>query len=183
MEVFIEERVFMSVIMSAAEVYKFESYGCLLGHQTEHSVLVDNALPYQSAERTFSTVDLKDKQRNRIGEILNTFPKQNIIGEFHSHPQYGNVKGDIILSSSDIKSINGNNIEIIVAINDKKRNQKWGYNQDLSISGTFAKYHIRMAAYYLKADKDNGRPNPLKRIQLWCPVVPGIKNWRQKKAS
>lgn len=178
MEVYLEERVFMSMIMSAAEVYKFECYGCLLGKKTDHAIFIDNALPYQSAERSFSTVDLKMKQRNRIGRILNTFPEQKIIGEFHSHPQYGNAKGDIILSGTDKNNINNSIVEIVVAINDKKRSQKWGRNKDLTISGTFDNYHVRIAAYYYKK-RDESRP---KRVHIWCPVALGTRNWDQKEA-
>lgn len=180
MEAYLEERVFMSITMAAAEVYKCECYGCLVGYKSDNAIVVDNAIPYQSAERSFSTVDLKEKQRNIIKNILNTFPKLNVIGEFHSHPQYGSVKGDIVLSGCDIKNVNNSNLEIVVAINDKKHKRKWRYNKDLSISGTFDNYHIRMAAYHYDNTNSNGkRP---KRVGLWCPFVMGLESWRQKKA-
>ena len=180
MEVYLEERVFMSITMAAAEVYKFECYGCLVGYELENAIVVDNAIPYQTAERSFSTVDLKEKQRHIIEDILGTFPKLNVIGEFHSHPQYGNVKGSTVLSCCDMRNTNNNNLEIVVAINDKKRTRKWGYNSDLSISGSFAKYHIRMAAYHY--DTCNGNGHKPKKINMWCPMVMGIESWRQKKA-
>lgn len=180
MEVYLEERVFMSITMAAAEVYKCECYGCLVGYKLENAIVVDNAIPYQSAERSFSTVDLKEKQRSRIENILNTFPKLSVIGEFHSHPQYGNVKGNVVLSSCDMRNVNNSSVEIIVAINDKKRKRRWQYNRDMSISGTFDNYHIRMAAYHY--DNSNGNSRRPKRINLWCPVVMGIESWTQKKA-
>lgn len=182
MEVYLEERVFMSITMAAAEVYKFECYGCLVGYKLENAIVVDNAIPYQSAERSFSTVDLKEKQRNIIEKILGTFPKLNVIGEFHSHPQYGNVKGNILLSRCDMKNVNNSNLEIIVAINDKRRTLKWGYNRDLSISGTFDNYHIRMAAYHYSNNNDNGVRHRPKRAHIWCPVVMGMESLRQRKA-
>lgn len=179
MEVYLEERVFLSIIMAAAEVYKLECYGCLLGYKLKDAIVVDNAIPYQSAERSFSTVDLKEKQRNIIENILGTFPKLSIIGEFHSHPQHGDLKGGVILSKSDMQNVSNSDLEIVVAINDKKRNCKWKYNRDLTISGTFANYHIMIAAY--KYDTNNGHKP--KRIQLWCPVAIGLKNLGLKKAS
>lgn len=180
MKVYLEERVLMSIITAAAEVYKLECYGCLLGYKSQDAIIVDNAIPYQSAERSFSTVELKEKQRNIIEKVLRTFPKLDVIGEFHSHPQHGDVKGDVVLSGSDMRNVSNSDLELVVAINDKKQTRKWRYNGDLTISGTFANYHIKIAAY--KYSNNNGCHRP-KRIHLWCPVAMGLGNRRQKKAS
>ncbi len=181
MEVYLEERVFMSISMAAAEVYKHESYGCLLGYKLDNAIIVDNAIPYQSADRGFFSVDLKAKQRNIIKKILNTFPKLNIIGEFHSHPQYGNVKGDVILSDNDTKNVDSGKLEIVIAINDKKRSKSWTYNKDMTISGTFADYHIRMASYIANKVGYNGAKKP-ERINMWCPIVTSKDYLQQRQA-
>lgn len=178
MDVFIEERVFMSVVMSAAEVYKCECYGCLVGYKQDDVIVVDNAIPYQSADRSFSAVDLKKKQRNRITSVLGTFPKQSVVGEFHSHPQYGRVRGDITLSRCDMRNVNNSSLEIVVAINDKKRSRKWSYNADMSISGTFDDYHVRMVAYCYGGC---GKRRP-RRVRMWCPVLMGDDGWRRREA-
>lgn len=157
--------------MSATEVFKLECYGCLLGYKLDSSIIVETAIPYQTAERSFSAADLKRKQRAVIGKVLKTFPKLKAVGEYHSHPQRGDIKGSIQLSDSDIENIKIEDLEIVIAINDKQRSRQWKYNEDMTLSGSFSDYYFRIAAYYY-----NGYINhePL-RTMLWCPSAIGLR--------
>ncbi|ODS31715.1 MAG: Mov34/MPN/PAD-1 family protein [Candidatus Scalindua rubra] len=171
MEVFLEEKAFTNIIMSAAEVFKHECYGCLLGYKLDSSIIVETAIPFQTAERSFSAAELKRKQRAVIEKVLKTFPKLKAVGEYHSHPQRGDIKGSVTLSDSDIENIKMEDLEIVIAINDKQRSRQWKYNEDMTLSGSFSDYYFRMAAYYY-----NGYTNhePL-RTMLWCPSATGLR--------
>jgi len=176
MEVFLEEKAFTNIIMSAAEVFKHECYGCLLGYKLDSSIIVETAIPYQTAERSFSAVELKKKQRDVIEKVLKTFPKLKAIGEFHSHPQHGDAKGITALSDSDRENLKEEDLEIIIAINNKQRSRQWKYNEDKTLSGSFSDYYFKIAAYYY-----NGYTNhePVKTM-LWCPSAIGLRYKRSK---
>ncbi len=171
MEVFIEEKAFTTLIMSSAEVFKLECYGCLLGYKLDSAIIVESAIPYQTAERTFSTVDLKRKQRGVIEKVLENFPKLKAVGEYHSHPQRGDVKGNVLLSGSDVENIKAEDVEILIAINNKQRSRQWKYNEDMTLSGSFADYYFKIAAYYSNGHTNNG---PAKTM-LWCPSATGLR--------
>lgn len=171
MEVFLEETAFTNIIMSSAEVYKHECYGCLLGYKLDSAIIVETAIPYQKAERSYSAVELKRKQRAVIEKVLESFPKLRAVGEYHSHPQRGVIKGSIELSESDVENIKLEDLEVVIAINNKQRSRQWKYNEDMTLSGSFTDYYFRMAAYY-----HNGYTNHVPvRSMLWCPSATGLR--------
>lgn len=173
MEIFLEEKAFTNIIMSAAEVYKLECYGCLLGYKLASAIIVETAIPYQTAERSYSAVELKKRQRAVIENVLKNFPKLKAVGEYHSHPQRGDIKGNTNLSESDVDNIKVEDLEIVIAINNKQRSRQWKYNEDKTLSGSFADYYFRMAAYYFNGN-GNARHEPAKTM-LWCPTATGLR--------
>lgn len=168
MKASISEEAFLGLVLSSIEVYKLECLGLLLGYRMNGAFVIEYAIPYQAAERAHGEVDIRSKYHRRLRTALAALKKWDLIGDFHSHPQYGNSKGDVSPSREDVADIPENSIFIIVAINDRKRHQYFQVNKDGTISGVLGDHHIKIACFY----RDN--KNKVHRIQLSCQFATGL---------
>ncbi len=168
MKIYLEETAFVSMILACCEVYRRESYGALLGYRTDEKAIVTVAIPYQSARRGHSITYLTDRRRQIIDSALDDFPKYRFLGEYHSHPGFRNRKARVGLSRSDLLGVGAEEIQLVVAINDKKRSQGWIQKKDQSLAGTFDRYHINIAGYYTVGS--NGTAYG-RRATLLCPYA------------
>src|SRR3990172_19023 len=135
-EVFLSENVFMGLILSSVEVYKKECFGLLLGYRTPQKYIVEHAVPYQSAKRGHKWIELRSDKWKVIQEVLENFPKLDMIGDFHSHTMYRDVKADVTLSEDDIIHTYPDELQIVIAVNENRRSMAWTSNPDHTISGT-----------------------------------------------
>ena len=85
----------------------------------------------------------------RINRFLANLPHLSLIGDFHSHTGWGDLKGVGNLSSQDIYDMAPENLYIIITANDKRRSSAWQYNGDGALSGTVDEYHFKIGGYYL----------------------------------
>jgi hypothetical protein len=167
-DVHLEEAALLGMLVASAEVYKKECYGVLLGYRLSDRFIVSGALPYQSADRKSSEVFLRPGRRKVVESVLRNIPKYRVLGEFHSHPMFGDKRATIRLGPLDAVDMGGKDVQILVAINDRTRNQKWREKADGSISGTFGEHHLNIGAYYYPSFQKKGSPM-LGRIH--CPFV------------
>ncbi len=192
MKVYLSESTFLGLLLSAAEVYKKECLGYLLGYSLEDRFIVEHAFSLQTATRRHRGVAMKERNQKRIEEILERFAKLQIIGDFHSHTQYGATKGLFIPSPDDIKSMVTGEIYLIIAVNDIDKVYPWSENRDGTISGSVGKMFFKIAAYYLAKkkrakedkkesedknknnEKDRGNDFEVKRAKIYCPFPPGF---------
>ena len=82
-------------LISAIEVYKKECFGILLGYRDSSNIyIIEHAISYQTAQRTHTSVE---KNQPRIANAFNKFlanlPHLSLIGDFHSHTGWGDLKG------------------------------------------------------------------------------------------
>jgi len=157
----------MGLVLSAIEVYKNECIGALLGYNVSNRIVVEYAIPYQTAKRKPSGAEPNWNRESRVQQILPKLSQLKQVGYFHSHPQWGTNKGTTEPSKIDIEGMIPTQIEIIVAINDSKRRTTWG-ESGKELYGTIGNYHIRLACHYKKA---NGK---IKQYELLCPYVMGF---------
>ncbi|MBI2486448.1 MAG: Mov34/MPN/PAD-1 family protein [Deltaproteobacteria bacterium] len=169
MKVFLSESAFMGLILSSIEVYKKECLGLLLGYKLEDRFIVEYTVAYQSAKRMRNGVSPNHARHNRIGNVLPKFDKLEIVGDFHSHPQYGTLKGIPTPSPLDINGMETGKVHMIIAINDNQRSVRWGENQDGTISGTLNDFHFKISAYH-----SNGKK--IRRSPIKCPFCLAIEN-------
>jgi hypothetical protein len=100
----------------------------------------------------------------------------SVIGDFHSHTGWGDLKGVGHLSTQDICDMAPENLYLIIVANDKRRSSGWQYNGDGTLSGTVDDYHFRIGGYYLD---HNSRA---KRASIFCPYAIGFNaKERQQK--
>jgi len=173
-ESFVYEMPFISMVVSAVEVYPKECLGVLLGYRAWNSLdktrraIVEHAISYQSAERGRKSVEVKEKHEFRCKNMLYKLCSLEPIGDFHSHPE-----SDTELSIADKRSMRVGNIEIVIAISEKRRTTPWRYdNIRKELSGVFGDYRFDIAAY--SCFKSKQEDANFKKIDLICPFALGI---------
>lgn len=168
MRVYISENAFVDLLLSSAEVYKKECLGFLLGYRLEDRFIVEHAFSFQTATRKHNGVVYHRKDHKKIAPIIDKFDKLTIIGDFHSHAQYGASKGLSIPSRDDIAEMKKDNVYLIIAINNNVKTMDWNENKDGSISGSVSDFFFKISAYFL-----NGASS-VRRARIHCPFPPGF---------
>ena len=159
----------MDLLLSSAEVYKKECLGYLLGYDLEDRFIVEHAFNLQSANRRHRAVDLRKIYQKKIEPILEKFHKLRIVGDYHSHTQYGDFKGRPVPSPEDIQSMKTNHVYLIIAINNNSKTKNWTENKDGTISGSVGRYFFKIAAYYLNGASDS------RKARIHCPFPPALE--------
>ena len=185
-QIYLSEQAFLGLILSAAEVYGRECYGLLFGYSLPGKTIVEGAIAYQTAERKFSQVSLYERQHKIIQRVIHAFPKHAYVGEFHSHPFFRGAAGDTGLGPGDLFGISEPEIQLVIAINPRRRSVDWSTNRNGALSGTLAGHHFRLAGYHVlprpgaaKAKRKKGRPSKkdrprLVRARVYCPYAVGL---------
>jgi proteasome lid subunit RPN8/RPN11 len=170
-DLLIRGRALTQILGNAIEVYKHECAGVLLGDifTSAKKAVVNSAVALQSAKRGFSHVETSDKRYARIEEVLSFLALDWIVGEFHSHTDWGQAKPSYQLSDIDEKYIFENHypgeIEIVVCLRRKRRNYPWGYiDQERVLRGTLGDYEVEIAAYCLSGDE-------IAQSSVWAPIT------------
>jgi proteasome lid subunit RPN8/RPN11 len=170
LRVYLSGDAFMHLLLSSAEVFKKESLGYLLGYRLEDRFIIEHAFSLQTARRKRRGVLLRHRDQKKIKPILSKFETLQIIGDFHSHTQYGESKGLPVPSPEDIAEMEPDNLYIIIALNTlQQKGRPWKKNRDGSISGGVGGIFFKISAYY--------RPHPSSPPQnalLLCPLPPGF---------
>jgi len=166
-EVHLKERAFLAMILSAVEVYKQETLGLLLGYKGKDIFVVEYAIPYQTAVKGYSWVSPKSRASERMAEILKSMTI-DVIGDFHSHTQWGDFKGEPIPSGEDIGDMELGKVYLIVAVNDKEKDEPWHHKEDGTIVGTLGDYALEIGAHIMVS---NYKSKPVKLI---CPSATGL---------
>ena len=168
-EVYISANAFWALLVSAIEVYKKECFGMLLGYRDNSNIyVVEHAISFQTAQRGHTSVEKNRRASKRINKFLTNLPHLSLIGDYHSHTGWGDLKGVGIPSTQDICDMAPDNLYIIIVANDKRRTGGWQYNGDGTLSGTVDDYHFRIGGYYLD---DYSRS---KRANIFCPYAIGF---------
>jgi hypothetical protein len=94
-----------------------------------------------------------------------------LIGDFHSHTVFGDSPATVIPSDTDLMSTVPGELNIICAVNFKKRAVKWHENRRGILVGTIGEYRIEIGGYYV-AEACIGRQ--YERVAIKCPVATGI---------
>jgi proteasome lid subunit RPN8/RPN11 len=168
MRVYLSENAFIDLLLSSAEVYKSECLGFLLGYKLEDRFIIEHAFSFQTACRKPKGVTSLDRSHRKIEPILARFDRLQIIGDFHSHTQFGTNKGLPRPSQQDVNGMKQDNIYLIVAINNNRKTLLWAENRDSTISGSVDKFFFKISAYFL-----NGHTS-VRKAKIHCPFPPGF---------
>jgi proteasome lid subunit RPN8/RPN11 len=145
--VFLDQGAFIALVTAAAEAYRRECYGLLLGTRSRGRAYIRVAIAYQLARRAPQSVRLVGKRRRIIRRVLKAFPRYDYIGEFHSHP--GNSEKPVSASPSgeDLQGVRPGECEIIIAVRESPARRPWRHCADGSLSGTAGNFHLQIRAY------------------------------------
>ena len=124
MDVYISANAFWALLVSAIEVYKKECFGILLGYRDSSNIyIIEHALSHQTARRMHGSVEKNRRASKRIQSFLDSIPHLSLVGDFHSHTAWGELKGVGNPSQQDITDMTPENISVILVVNDKRRSQ------------------------------------------------------------
>ncbi|MHC4663318.1 MAG: Mov34/MPN/PAD-1 family protein [Planctomycetota bacterium] len=187
--VLLDGAAFLSLITAAAEVYKRECFGFLLGFRRKNRIRIKAAIAIQTADRHFRDVQISVDRYRTIERIFESLPRREVIGEFHSHPSWGNLKGTTRLSRWDLVDCDPHTIQIVIAVNDSKRWTPWRVTKKGEISGTLGDVRLNIKAYHIVLEpsgRKRGIPVPLRcrllrplRIQKGGPFDTSIRRERR----
>lgn len=170
-QIILSDRAFIGIVLSSIEVYKKECLGVLLGIQSRGRIIVEYAIPLQAvAKRTFSEVVPNWKKELKLKEAIPKLVHLDCVGDFHSHPQFGNKTGTAVLSEVDKQSMEDTAIEIVAAINTSKHRSSWKATNG-ELAGSICNYNIRLAGFYKKT-----KDGPIKQLDIICPYAVGCDN-------
>jgi proteasome lid subunit RPN8/RPN11 len=171
-EVFLNLPAFLAIVSSSIETFKKETIGYLVGIRGANKFVVEYAIPYQTAESGFSHVTIDLKRAERINEILGRLSEGlEYIGDYHSHTGFGNYPAKVVPSRDDLMTTVAGEINIICAVNNKKRAVPWYESKNGILVGTVGEYRIEVGAYFV-AEIAIGRQ--YKRARVKCPAITGI---------
>ncbi len=163
---------FLTIVSSSVEVFRKETIGYLVGIKGENKFMVEYAIPYQTAESTATHATIDEDRVARVNEILRKLSEAlEYIGDFHSHTVYGKCPGTVIPSDMDLMSTVPGELNIICAVNIKKKSVDWHENHRGILAGTVGEYRIEIGGYYI-AEAGVGRK--YQRVLIKCPSVTGI---------
>ena len=168
MRVYLSENAFIDLLLSSAEVYKNECLGFLLGYKLEDRFIVEHAFSLQTASRKPKGVKSPDRSHKQIEPILARLGRLQIIGDFHSHTQFGENKGLPNPSQEDIDGMTTGDVYVIVAINNNMKTRPWAENRDSTISGSVDNFYFKISAYFI-----NGSAS-VRKAKIHCPFPPGF---------
>jgi hypothetical protein len=167
-EIVLTESAFIGIVLSSVEVFKKECLGLLLGIGSTGRIIVNHAVPFQAvSERKFCSVKSNWRKEVKIREAIPKLANLDYLGDFHSHPQFGESKGVAELSETDKQSIEETKIELVTAINTSKHHQKWTANKGV-LSGSVCHFNIKIAGFY---KSKNGE---IKQLDVVCPYAVGF---------
>jgi hypothetical protein len=175
----INETAFLGLVLSSIEAFKKECYGLLLGYRTDDKIVVEFAIPYQTAERGHTMVVPNWWRDQRVRACLQFLSHLELLGTFHSHASWGNLRANPRLSDWDAQTMDEGNVEIIVAVNDLLRRSAWrNIDGGRQLAGSLSDFSLSLAAYYR-----NGNHRRPVRTQIRCPYALGFQAHEPKNGS
>jgi proteasome lid subunit RPN8/RPN11 len=174
MEAYLSLPAFLTIVSSSAEVFKKETLGYLIGIKGEDKWMVEYAIPYQTTESSYVHASIDENRVARINDILGSVSQGiELIGDYHSHTVFGESPATVIPSDTDLMSTIPGDINIICAVNMKKRSVEWHETSRGILVGTIGEYRIEIGGYYV-AKACIGRQ--YKRVAIRCPSATGIRD-------
>ncbi|MEO0094845.1 MAG: Mov34/MPN/PAD-1 family protein [candidate division WOR-3 bacterium] len=172
-EAYLSLPAFLSIISSSIETFKKETIGYLIGVKGENKYVVEYAIPYQTAESGFAHVTVDLKRVERVNSILRLMAEGlEYIGEFHSHTVFGETKAHVTPSAEDLLTTVPGELNIICAVNSKKRSVKWYEDKRGVLVGTVDAYRIEIGGYLVKKPAIGRK---YQKVKIKCPSVTGIE--------
>lgn len=150
--VYIEKEPFLVMILASVETFKRECFGYVFGRRpsrTRNSFIITTAVAVQLAQRRRNMeVEQSKSSKKKMKDCFKKYPAIfPIIGDFHSHPEWGPHKREPGLSDMDIKDLvrEGHLLSIVIKISSiNKERILWQGTADGGIKGSLGKYKFHI---------------------------------------
>jgi proteasome lid subunit RPN8/RPN11 len=118
-KILVHAEPFFTMILSALEVYKRETFGLLFSYTNRN--IIDLAYPCQTTERGFARTRMRLNIQNKLEKEASDFGLR-CVGTYHSHADYAGQKVSCNLSDGDKKAIRESSflLQIIISVNEQK---------------------------------------------------------------
>ncbi len=162
---------FLEIILASAESYHYECYGLILGYIGEKEIIVEDAQVLQIVKKSPYSVAPVARREKRIIQLIDSLKIENlkVIGDFHSHPMVGGIKGTSSPSGDDILDMEVGKAYIIVSVNESKREKSWSYSEKRKVlSGSIFNFNFEISGYYCHKNLS------YKKLHINCPFLMAI---------
>jgi len=175
--IYIEKEPFFALVLSSVETFKRECFGYIFGlkpSRTRNSYVITSAVAVQLAKKRRN----KEIEQSKLSEksMKKCFEKYPaifpVIGDFHSHPEWGSHKREPGLSHTDMKDMirTGYPLSVVIKISSiNKERILWQGTADGGVKGSLGKYkfHINI----LKVVKDEHGELKEERFFIQAPAA------------
>lgn len=168
--VILKPAAFIEMTLAATEIYRRECLGFLLGYALNYLVLVEHAIPFQSARRGYLWTEVSESRIARVRELSTHFGLElQLLGDFHSHAQRGKTHRSVRPSSEDVADMLPNRIYMILSVNETLLKKPWHRVKGRkSLLGTLGNFEVEVAVYQLVA------ANQYRIVEIVAPWSVGV---------
>ncbi|OGN00126.1 MAG: hypothetical protein A3B91_01785 [Candidatus Yanofskybacteria bacterium RIFCSPHIGHO2_02_FULL_41_29] len=181
--VYFKREPFLNMLLAAVDPFKKECLGYIFGKKPtkkRNSFIVINAIPAQLVKRRLnSEIEQSEAGFTRMDKLFSNFYSlYPVIGDFHSHPEWGLHKGSSHVSQKDIegmrKEMKKISLWVVISISSRMREKVvfWQCQDDGGVRGSLGRYLFEIKAYCMSG---NGRPSEQKPIPLTIYAPTAIK--------
>ncbi len=161
--VYIEKESFLTMVLASVETFNRECFGYIFGYKPSrhrNSFVITNAVAVQLAKKRKNTeIDQSDLSYRNMWKLFSKYPTLfRVVGDFHSHPEWGHHKRIANFSDGDIADMIEKEYPIGVVIKISSLNKErilWESAGDGGIRGSLGKYkfHINVCRVVKDGDK------------------------------
>lgn len=161
--VYIEKEPFLNMILASVETFKRECFGYVFGHKPSkgrRSYVITSITAVQLAKkRRNSEIEQSKLSENNMKGCFLQYPTlYRVIGDFHSHPEWGSHKREAGLSEADIADMlkTGYSLGIVIKISSiNKERILWQRASGGGIKGSLGKYKFHLNVCRIVKDGGN----------------------------
>lgn len=152
--VYIEKEPFLLMVLSSVESFKKECFGFILGRKPTRIrnsfVITSIATIALTKRRRNKEVEQNKLSRKRTQDYFQKYPSLfPIIGDFHSHPEWGPYKREPRLSDFDISDMEKEGLPLGVILKISSLNKErilWENAGDGGVRGSLGNYKFHVNA-------------------------------------
>ena len=158
--VYIEQEPFVNMVLASIETFRRECFGLVFGTMPSRSnnfYHVTNAVAIQLAKkRVNKEIEQSKMSKKRMMAIIRKYGQiYPLLGDFHSHPEWGLYRREPNMSDSDLRDMRKENFDIGIVLKiqliNKERNI-WESAPDGGIRGSIGDYKIHLNTVRLDED-------------------------------
>ncbi len=166
--VVLNENAFISMVAAAVETFPDETLGALLGLRKTGTILVQYAVPYQTAKRARTHVSIEPLRGSRVQRFLGNTTRLEVVGDFHSHPGVAVTGKGYKLSEADKRSTPLKRLGTVIVVDEDKKRREWKHLPKGSLLGSVHPYSIRITSWFKRGATE------FEIAEIHCPFAVGL---------